>query len=301
MKQPDNHQLPFSATDKYEWVCRGIQTCLTLVLALLVAGMLLPPGPIDPETGRFRFISDGFESHPWVAQLCLVLVAGMVWLYLTFVWQQHADLMRCHALQVVPTGKSPSQSLPDTELGTVPWTLAQQSGEMQFTTGTLVLGVGSVVAFALVVFFPQGNGLHYVGCSLFILCYLGMHALLFLLLTRFSWHPPYALVVAEGGTGAVVSFFFALFAGFLLVALWTPRMSAFRGVFFTVSAAAEYAVFVALMVQSLLSLHLIRKTAVYSEELQRQCTSRPADLPSTLVRRVEFARYVAGGSSAVAR
>lgn len=46
---------------KYIWMAFAIGVALVLIVIFIIMGAFLSPGVIDPETGKVRFVSDGFK------------------------------------------------------------------------------------------------------------------------------------------------------------------------------------------------------------------------------------------------
>lgn len=227
MQPEDRKELEKKDTEDYTfpfllpWL---ILRCLVLLTILLLFGMLLSPGPVDQETHRFRFVSDGFLTHRWVAVSCLVLVIQLVWLFCTFA--------------------------------------SRHGGNQNVVFGC---GVVSVIGFSLVIFFPEGGPIHYLGAMLYIVAYVLIHILLYNNMTLFWKNGDVKMVYhlelaweENRVVAAVAALCLTVFGSTLLIALTTEE-----GIWYTVSAIFEYAVVVCLLLLSLLSVWLIRLDAVY--------------------------------------
>ena len=96
---------------KYIWMAFAVDVALFLIVVFIVMGAFLSPGVIDPETGKVRFVSDGFkvravsmpssacllrhrpstqlnappQDHRWLPRVCNPLIAVLGLVYAIFV------------------------------------------------------------------------------------------------------------------------------------------------------------------------------------------------------------------------
>lgn len=200
----------------------GIRISIGVLSGLILLGAVLPPGPFDSETGRIRFISDGFANYRWIAWSCFVFVCSTVLLFVVYT-------ERVYHKSAVHTGA---------------WTME--------AVGLVVGGVGSISGFLLVAMFVDGAQ-HYSGAVAFITSFMLMHVCIFLVMTSVDRDICFADKVIEIGTATAGLIFFACFCIFLVAWLLTGLDT-----LYSLSAVFEYGVFSTFIILCLHSLKVMK-------------------------------------------
>lgn len=201
----------------------GIRISIGVLSGLILLGAVLPPGPFDPETGRIRFISDGFASYRWIAWSCFVFVCSTVLLFVVYT-------ERVYHGSGVHTG----------------------GGTAVEAVGIVVGGVGSISGFLLVAMFVDGAQ-HYSGAVAFITSFMLMHICIFLVVDSVDRDICFADKVIEIGTATVGFIFFVCFCIFLAAWVFTGLDT-----LYSLSAVFEYGVFSTFIILCLHSLKVMK-------------------------------------------
>lgn len=217
-----------------EWEFRGAIAMLVTTLAtavIIFMGAILYPGLFSLDDGRIRYISDGFEDHRSLPYTSLVMLVIQVSIFYWFARQ------------------ASMQSL--------------QTPVPQFYLSILgSAGFASVVGMSMVAAVTRGV-VHLTGAAIFIVFYLGMHyafdnVLLRATLVKVVQVRTDEFFILVGGV------FFFLFGG-LLIAKMAVGDSSSSTPLGSMSAIAEYMVFLVFLVLNLFGMHLMTYVCVEYE------------------------------------
>jgi hypothetical protein len=202
-------------------------TILTLIF--IVIGGLLPPGILEPETERIRFISDGFAQYRWVPLLCVCLMAIQVVCFFLF-------------------AKAAAHHIP---------------GPIGSNLHLIVISFGAISWFGLLlVAFNTEGSFHYSGAGFFIFSNIMMHYFL----DRIIWmitQQTFTERMLEYGILLIGSISFLLF-GFFIFLGWTHNNKDASS-FLSSSAVFEYIVFVSFVGMNLYGASMMAYIALWYE------------------------------------
>lgn len=216
---PNDHRL-----------CLGvIDACLLGLFFLMVIGVLLQSGPIDPETHHLRFISDGFQRNRWCAYACVPLMFTALLVFGILAYRIQEQL-------------PPDQ-------GFTLWFATAVSGSFLSFAGFLGLVL------------REDGPVHYACAILFCASFFVMHIGLFKMTENHDLHVRNKMKETCTVTAFAVACIFLVGCIVLLVAYFATN----EGALYTASAACEYGVFVLFIILSWQSLKWIRLTLEVKE------------------------------------
>ena len=255
----------FNPQDENKNNQHSLQYCVhigvgVLVMTLAVAITILvtetiPPGMFHPETGRLRYISDGFADHRIAPFVCLWFIGVIIVLLLVFCWE---------ACKYMPNKNSST-----TQSKIIIWTLL-----------LYITAFGTLLGFSVLAVQPDGDA-HFFGAGLFMFMHIFMqlvfmHILIYVVRTDLglnalsekqqsqsqsaadlhimqkTWNPWWIAesIVVGLGLLAAVGFGILLFAG---MDREKQTSDAQTTALYSWSAASEYMVFVVFILLNVLA------------------------------------------------
>jgi hypothetical protein len=220
---------------KYLYMAAVILLAVVLLVVFILIAESLNPGFQDPNTGQLRYISDGFADHrpyPWI---CLALIIIIVTFMLEFGWTaaRHVSLPPFTGFSRIKEYRM--------------WMILIWA-PMLFVSGFL-----TALGFAILTAQPTGD-VHYIGAALFILSHIALQ----LVFLHIIWHIIPPNVWMEGRWSEYIGITMAVVGAIVFAAFMSSSSS-------TVSAAAEYFVFLAFIILNVLASAVITYIAVEFE------------------------------------
>ena len=217
-----------------KWEFRGAIAMLVTTLAtavIIFTGAILYPGLFSLDDGRVRYISDGFEDHRSLPGFCVFLLVIQVCIFYWFARQ---------AFNCIPSKQPPF-----------------------YLSIVGLAGFASVVGMFMVAVVTRGV-VHLTGAAVFIVFYLGMHyafdnVLLGSKLVTVGQVRTDEFFIIVGGV------FFFLFGGLLIARMAVGSDSSSSTALGSMSAIAEYMVFLVFLVLNLFGMHLMTYVCVEYE------------------------------------